>query len=425
MNITNTYEYKYYKYKNKYCNLRAQLHNIYGGGLFTDIHAQHKNKVPEIDDIVIQNNDNILGKIVGYDEFILDTGNRVNNLTHSQNKWIAITPENLSSIKPSLQTSATQLFASSATQSFASSAPQSFPKYTNLNDTGMSYLVFKIDKKFQEIFPKSKTPVEYIDKYGETKILKTPNFFGKFSTGESIYGPNKPIYDQRNAALIKSDNQLHITFATFKIDERFRKGLGKFSISNIVIPGVPPPPPRLTFNLTNVVFLPNEKVPKKFISALYNISLDEKYNENLNNSIITNIIHSISYQYDLNLREYIYQKGKSGFICTSFPNIKDDQKFKGQLRIDFSTNYISDNVTTIKSYHHSDTGDEILRFYYYNSINYHISLTRQISDAQLDQGGLKDFNQSLNFLDEEIKKYIGNSTMKTIDFDITTPFEYI
>ena len=122
------------------------------------------------------------------------------------------------------------------------------------------------------------------------------------------------------------------------------------------------------------------------------------------------------------INTYTYLKNANGdWYCSEIPSIIDDLQFKGKIRVDFSSDKtIPQNATKIETCHHSDTGDELLRFYYYDPINYHISLSRQMKNGQ----NKPEFNKALVSLYKTIDTYIEPHINK-ITFNKDIKFEFL
>jgi hypothetical protein len=159
----------------------------------------------------------------------------------------------------------------------------------------------------------------------------------------------------------------------------------------------------ITFDFDSIQYIPNRDVNKKFICAIYNMHNPLDFITDFDQAL-TNKIKAYTIGL-FNLIEYEYIKTVNGWVIHSRPDSILDPKFKGKILIDFTTDIEPpQNVSRIKSFHHSITGGEIIRFYYYTHIKFHISLTKRITEKQIVNGGQIIFDQGLKHLFKVIKK---------------------
>ena len=250
----------------------------------------------------------------------------------------------------------------------------------NLNNIKKIYFGINIDNKLQEMIP----PQQILGKHPS-------KFYGCMHDGKFIYGKQNSISCiSKNCAMLNLSPLLHITLVTFKINDKYR-----ILLTDIIIPNLE----QLQFIFNRYEYLPNIKSEKKFITAVYNMDESIISSKNLENQIIDMIAKNIS-KY-VSLIKFIYIKKNDKW------EILDDSGYANFI-IDINKDlHIPSNAIQIDTYHDIQSGEEILRFYYYGDIIHHISLSRQKTRDQ----DIIQFNSALQNLYNVIKLYWNKSSI--------------
>ena len=253
--------------------------------------------------------------------------------------------------------------------------------YTNLNNTSKSYLVFKFDNDIQNLFERG-LPMTFTNSNGQRQTLSNPYFLGYKPDKIPIFGPYNQSYEKDNAALLKTDKKLHITFSTFKVHTSYQYLLTEFNLDKHM-------PQQLILNFRGIGYIPNIDADRKFICAFYDMEENPEHVINYINSYILKSLKLILLQ-----NKYIKNE-RNEWTCPNpnprsiIINLNEDKD-------------IPQNVVRIESYYDPRDNNEIIRFYYYDPINFHISLTRLISQSQL-AANKEAFNTSLSYLFDKIQ----------------------
>ena len=275
------------------------------------------------------------------------------------------------------------------------------PQPTNLNDKNLKYLKIQIKAK--------KGGFQTLQNLFNTDISK--NFIGVDETPTDILKDKTDKTDDNRtniARVVKQGNE-HITFSTFKIDDSYTQKLKNFKLSELKIV-------QLTFQYKELKYLPSTTDEKRVIVATY----DVVENINLNELIYKNIPYKIMELTGLTgLTKYTFtkQKPEDKWNCTD-TNIKNKT-----INKDLDKNLFSSNITSIDS-HCDNDGNEKIRFYNYDPIQLHITLSQPKKPKLSTEDTIK-FETALKHLFSKIKQqYAANSPKNIIVNNNKQEFEF-
>ena len=282
---------------------------------------------------------------------------------------------------------------------------------TNLNGKPLKYLQIPIKIKTGEksIITNLQESLK-INKTDKTKI-----FIGCDENGIDILKNDSKDkqFDNRTdiARLIRYDNE-HISFSTFKINDNYEKKLKNFKLSEVGLS-------QLTFQFNSIKYLPNQIDKKKVIVEI--LDMTDANVDYLINTTIPNKIMELTGLTGLKKNTYTLNGTKWTSTDTA---IKDKT-----ITTDLDKKYFSSNVKSIDSYC-DDNGNEMIRFFNYNPIELHITLSQQQQTppkpALLTSEDIDKFNKALEHLFKKIENvFITNKpSLVPFIFDNTTYFEF-
>ena len=283
---------------------------------------------------------------------------------------------------------------------------------TNLNGKSLKYLQIPIKAKRGEKSIITNLQ-ESINKTDKKKI-----FIGCDKTGTDILKNDKADkqFDDLTdiARLIRSGNE-HISFSTFKINDNYEKNLKNFKLSEVRLS-------QLTFKFNSIKYLPNPADKKKFIVEILDMT-GANVNDLINTTIPNKIMELTGLTGLTGLKKNTYTLNGKKWTSTDTA-IKDKT-----ITIDLNNNNFSSNVSSIDSYCDNE-GNEMIRFYNYDPIELHITLSQQQKTppkpAKLTPEDIGKFNQALEYLKEKIEPvFTANKSLSVpLIFDNTTDFEF-
>ena len=204
--------------------------------------------------------------------------------------------------------------------------------------------------------------------------------------------------------IVKLNGNPHFTFSTFKIDETYKSSFKNISFNDLGLDNL------LTFNYKELKYFQDDNDDKRVLVAIYelkDIDIDNLINVIIPKKIIELTLNTIP------LTKFTYTKNKSStkWECITKP----DKRIESSLN---SEKNISSNTTSIDSYCDID-GNEKIRFYNYDPIQLHITLSKQILKTPIPTPhNIKNFRKALEFLKKQIELIYNNSANKQANLTI-------